>query len=203
MAAIRFLESPMSNSAHGLKSRLLLTSGVVAALLTAGTALAADKAKPRAAALQAVVDCRKVTDPNQRLACYDAATGSLEAAEASGDVVVVDREQVREAQRSAFGFNFRLPGFMTGGGGGEAGGETKGSTSAELDTLETTVSEARLVNGKWVVRLPDGAIWNQTDNTFMPRPPKAGSKVVIKKAALGSYFMSLDGQRSVRAKREN
>jgi hypothetical protein len=190
----------MSTPVHGYKSRRLLASAAGLALVCAGAALAADAPKPRAAALQALVECRKVADPAQRLTCYDAAAGGLEAAEAAGDVVIVDRAQVQEAQRAAFGFNFRMPAFLTGGGGDDAEAEKRGVV---LDTLETTAVEARQVNGKWYIVLADGAIWRQTDNEVINSPPKAGSKITIKRAALGSYFLSVGGQRSVRAKRDN
>lgn len=172
-----------------------MLSGAVLAVLAVLPAVAADAPKSRAPALQAVVDCRKLTDGGERLACYDKAAAALETAEAKGDVVVVDREQVREAQRSAFGFNFRMPSFMTGGSGGAKG--------EALDTLESEVAEARQVNGKWGIVLPDGAIWYQTDNEVLARAPKKGSKVAIKKGAMGGYFLSVDGQKSFRAKREN
>lgn len=191
----------MSTPVHGYKSRRLLASAAGLALVCAGAAQAADAPKPRAAALQALVECRKVADPAQRLGCYDAAAGGLEAAEAAGDVVVVDRAQVQEAQRAAFGFNFRMPAFLT-GGGGAAGGEDA-RRGVVLETLETTATEARQVNGKWYIVLADGAIWRQTDNEPVNSPPKAGSKVTIKRAAMGSYFLSVDGQRSIRAKRDN
>jgi len=186
----------MSTLVQGFKSRLVLASAA-AALLGGGVAMAADAAKPRAAALQAVVDCRKVADAAERLACYDAATGALETAERAGHVRVVARAQVREAQRAAFGFNFRMPAFLSGGGGDGA------KPAPEMDTLESTVTEARQVNGKWYIVLEDGALWYQTDNTSVPRPPRKGSKVVVKRAALASYFLSVDGQRSMRAKRDN
>ncbi len=189
----------MSTPVHGYKSRRLLAAAAGLALVCAGAALAADAPKPRAAALQALVECRKVADPAQRLTCYDAAAGGLEAAEAAGDVVVVDRAQVQEAQRAAFGFNFRMPAFLT-GGGGDSDSAKRGTV---LDTLETTATEARQVNGKWYIVLADGAIWRQTDNEPVNRAPKPGSKVTIKRASLGSYFLSVDGQRSIRAKRDN
>ncbi|WP_296502362.1 hypothetical protein [Phenylobacterium sp.] len=34
------------------------------------------------------------------------------------------------------------------------------------------------------------------------RPPRAGSRVVIKSAAMGSFLLSVDGQRSIRVRRE-
>jgi len=183
----------MSSFAHSWKTGLAVAAGAGSILAVGQPAFAADVAKPRAAQLQAVVDCRKLTDPAERLACYDGATAKLEAAEKAGDVVVVDREQVREAQRSAFGFNFRMPTFIS-------GDSTKGE---KLQSLESTVAEARTVNGKWVIVLADGAIWNQTDNEPIGRSPKAGSKVTIRQGSVGSFFLSVDGQRSVRAKRQN
>lgn len=188
----------MSTLARDLKSPALLAAVTATVLAVAAGAMAADSPKPRAAALQSLVECRKIADPAQRLTCYDAAAGGLEAAEAAGDVVVVDRAQVQEAQRAAFGFNFRMPAFLTGGGDSDAA-----KRGTVLDTLETTATEARQVNGKWYIVLADGAIWRQTDNEPVNRAPKPGSKVTIKRASLGSYFLSVDGQRSIRAKRDN
>lgn len=188
----------MSTLVQGFRSRLAPAVGA-AVLLGAGAAIAADTPKPRAAALQAVVECRKVADASERLACYDAATGALETAERSGEVVVIDKAQVQEAQRAAFGFNFRMPAFLSGSGRGDDGKPT----APEIDRLEAVVLEARQVSGKWRIVLEDGALWYQTDNTYVARPPKKGSKVVIKRAAMGSYFLSVEGQLSMRAKRDN
>jgi len=166
----------------------------IAALAAGQMAGAASPAKVRAGALQAVVDCRKLTDGAARLDCFDKAAAQLDAAEQSGAVVVVDRAQVQEAQRSAFGFNFRMPSFMT-------GGDSSGK-SAELESLESTIDSARQINGKWTFKLADGAIWSQTDNEYI-RNVRADAKVTIRKGAVGSYFLSVDGQTSVRAKRQN
>lgn len=175
-------------------------SAVILAALVAPAAGAAESAAPgRATQLQAVVDCRKLTDGAQRLACYDQATAALEAAEKSGEVVVVDRAQVREAQKAAFGFNFRMPNFFSGSG---APGENR-AAAEEIESLESTVASARQLAGKWIVTLPDGAVWVQTDNEAPSRPPKVGSKVTIKQSGMGGYFLSIDGQRSYRAKRQN
>ena len=58
----------------------------------------------RAKELQQLIDCRKIADPTQRLACFDQAASSLDQAEAKGDIVVVNREQARKVRRQAFGF---------------------------------------------------------------------------------------------------
>lgn len=168
----------------------LAVAGLV--ILMAGGALAADKKGERAGALKAVVDCRAVADSAERLACYDKAAAALDAAEAKGDVVVVDRGQMREARKAAFGFNFQMPSFMT-----------QGEKEEELTRLETTIASSRLnANGKWVVKLADGATWTQIDTEKVRKLP-AGAPVTIKAASLGSYMLSVKGYGSFRAKREN
>lgn len=161
-------------------------------IVMAGGAVAADKPTGRASALKAVVDCRAVADPGERLACFDKAAAALDAAEAKGDVVVVDRGQMREARKAAFGFNFQMPSFMT-----------QGVQEEELTRLETTVASSRQdAHGKWIVKLADGATWVQIDTEKLRKIP-AGAPVTIKAASLGSYMLSVKGYGSFRAKREN
>ena len=182
----------MSSLALRRNTRLALAAGATV-LAFAGAGLAADAPKGRAAQLQAVVDCRKEVDPTQRLACYDAAAASLDAAEKAGEVVVVDRAQVREARRAAFGFNFQMPEFMT-----------RDEKPDEIDRITATVESARLdATGKWVIRLADGAVWRQTDSKRMSRDPRKGSTVEIRTAAMGSFFMKVDGQIQIRVRRDN
>jgi hypothetical protein len=50
--------------------------------------------------------------------------------------------------------------------------------------------------------MEDDAVWVQIDTTKLPRQPKAGQKVAIKVATMGSYFASIDGGRSIRMKRD-
>lgn len=181
----------MLRIAHGWKSGFALTAGVL--LLGAAAAGAAESAKPRASQLQAVVDCRRISDGAQRLACYDAAAARLDAAEASGDVVVVDKAQIREARRETFGFSFKMPSFMS-----------AGATAEEMESLDGVVKSARIgPDDKWVITLETGAVWRQIDSERVRRAPKPGSKVLIKTAALGSFRMNIDGQTAIRVRREN
>lgn len=182
----------MSSLALRHRSGIVLAAG--AALLVLGSpALAAEGIPGRAAQLQAVVDCRKVTDPNERLACYDAATATLDAAEKAGEVVVVDRAQVREARKAAFGFDFRMPAFMT-----------AGEKPEEIDRITATVASVRrTADGKWVIVLTDGAVWRQIDTKRLSDDPRQGSTVEIRTATMGSYFMKVDGQRQIRVHRDN
>ncbi len=165
-----------------------------AAILVLGSpAFSADTPKGRAAQLQGVIDCRKLADPSQRLACYDAATATLDAAEQAGDVVVVDRAQMREARKAAFGFDFRMPSFMT-----------AGEKPEEIDRITATVGSVRQsAEGKWIIILTDGAVWRQTDTKRLFRDPQPGHSVEIRTAALGIYFMKVEGQSQIRVRRDN
>jgi hypothetical protein len=176
---------------HTLKTATKL--GLVVVLAAATVAQAADKPKSRAAVLQSVVDCRKLTDDAARLACYDAATAKLDDAEQSGDVVVVDKAQVREARRAAFGFNFQMPAFMT-----------QGEKPEDLEKITAVVASARQdATGKWIIKLEDGAVWRQIDTAVLNNDPKKGSKAEIRTAVLGSYFMKIDNNMQMRVHRDN
>ena len=48
-----------------------------------------------------------------------------------------------------------------------------------------------------------GARWTQTDDNIIARRPRANDKVIIKRAALGSFRLSVGGQPGVKAKRQN
>jgi hypothetical protein len=45
-------------------------------------------------------------------------------------------------------------------------------------------------------------VWRQIDDEFLSRSPHPGSAIVIRKAMLGSYMLSVDGQPGVRAHRD-
>lgn len=162
-------------------------------LVILGGPAAAQAKLERSGALKAVVDCRPIADPAQRLACYDAATAALDAAEAKGDVVVVDRAQVQEARKAAFGFNFQMPSFLTQGEAPEA-----------LKQIDSTVGSARQdARGKWTVVLEDGAVWTQIDAEKFRKAPAPGDKVEIRAASLGSFFLKVEKLGTIRAKRQN
>jgi len=168
---------------------------MLAAVLTV-PALAAPpasvKAEGRAQMLQSLIDCRKITDNTQRLACFDQAAAAMDQAEAKGDIVVVDREQARKVRRQAFGFS--LPSLSL---------FERGEKPEEIDTMQGKIAAARQNSaGKWVIRLEDGAVWTQVDTNEVPNAPQAGDPVTIRKAAMGSYMLSLGHHVAFRAHRE-
>lgn len=163
-----------------------------AVMLMSATPIQA-KPKPEApppAQLQSLMACRVVADTHQRLACFDREASAMSAAVARKDLVIIDRDRARAAQRSLFGFSVANFGGLIG-----ANGE-------EVKEIETVVASSNFNrDGGWTVRLKDGSVWTQIDSVVVPMKPEAGEKVVIRRAAFGSFFMKVGQQIGFRAKR--
>ncbi len=167
---------------------------LVAALSFAAPAAAlAAEAPTVAPVVQSVLDCRKVPEADARLACFDKAAAGLEASQANGDLVTLDRQQRRTVRRQAFGLT--LPSLAM---------FDRGEKPEDIDRATfKVVSAYRNGDGKWVMRMDDGATWRQIDDNELFREPHAGSTADIRKAALGSFFLKVDGQPAIRAHRDN
>jgi hypothetical protein len=177
----------------GIASRWasVLPGVLLGVLLAAGPASSAPPTP--APVVQSIIDCRKVAEAAARLACYDKAADGIAKAEASGDLVTIDREQRRTLRRQAFGFT--LPSLSM---------FDRGEKTEENERLTATVTSAAQNGlGKWVLTLDSGAVWIQTDDTELYPTPKAGVSVVVKKAALGSYFILINGHQQIRAERRS
>lgn len=165
---------------------------IVIVALLAGPALAKDppKQSPLIGALEA---CRAITDPTQRLACYDKEAGALVTAAQTGDVAVVDKAEARKARRSLFGFAMpNLPFF--------AGDKSADEVS---DTLESTITRANGIGyGKFRITIAEGdAVWETTETYATMREPRSGDKIFIKRGPLGSYMLRIGSNRGVKGKR--
>jgi hypothetical protein len=174
---------------------LSIVCGLVSVLTPVGAIRAAGAAPSvtRPPAMQSVLDCRAIADGVARLACYDKAVGAMAAAEKSGDLVAIDREQRRVVRRQAFGLT--LPSLAI---------FDKGEKPEEADRVTATLAEAhQIVGGKWVLKLDDGAVWRQTDDYDLPNAPRKGSTAEIRKGVLGAFFIKVDGQQAFRAHRDN
>lgn len=164
-------------------------------LVLATPALAADDKEAQLTKPPAIytdlVACKNISDSQLRLACYDEKVAALETAQTSKQVVIADREQVKEARRGLFGLS--LPRIKLFGGGNDEG--------ANIDQIESTITSVRqLRGGKLVLSLEDGATWQQTEVRTMRRPRK-GDPIVIKRASLGSFVAKVKGGRSFKVKR--
>lgn len=165
---------------------------IVAIALLAGPALAKDppKQSPLVGALEA---CRAMTDPTQRLACYDKEAGALLAAAQTGDVAVVDKTEVRKARKSLFGFAMPNLPFFSG----------DDSANEVSDTLESTITKAGGIGyGKFRITIAEGnAVWETTETYGTMRDPRPGDKISIKRGPLGSYMLRIGNGRGVKGRR--
>ena len=165
---------------------------IVAIALLAGAASAKDppKQSPLVAALEA---CRAITDPTERLACYDKEAGALLTATQTGAVAVVDKSEVRKARKSLFGFAMPKIPFFSG----------DDSADEVSDTLESTVKQANGIGyGKFRITIAEGdAVWETTESYATMRDPRAGDKISIKRGPLGSYMLRIGKNRGVKGRR--
>lgn len=141
----------------------------------------------------AIDRCRQMTDPTQRLACYDSAASALVTAANSGAVAVVDQNEIRQARHSLFGFNLpHIPFF--------GGDETANEVQRQLDSTITSVQP--LNNGYFRIIIADNnAVWETTESNISFDAPKKGQKITIVRGALGNYFLRINGQIGVRGRR--
>lgn len=172
-------------------SKCILT--LIAAALIAAPVGAAPKLT-RPAAVTALDACRKLIDDAARLVCYDRAVSALTDAVSSGDVAVVDREQMVKTRRSLFGFTLPDLPLLRGQGRKE---------EPELKKIASTiVSSSAVADGRYRMTLADSdAVWETTENSDSLSPPRRGDKVTIEKGAMGAYFIQVGSQRWVRGRR--
>jgi hypothetical protein len=164
------------------------------ALAAMAPASAAPRPKPREAGsnalIQALAACRGVSDEKARLGCYDAASARLAEAVESRELVVLDRQEIRQTRRGLFGFSVpNIPLF-------------RGESGEQESQIEAVIAGASSLGaGKWQIRLEDGAIWQTTETWLGLSDPRPGQKIVIKRGTLGNYFLRINGQKGMRGRR--
>ena len=179
------------------------------AVMAAGLSLAALAAPVQAQVADNIVldilrQCARIDDATARLACYD---NNIRSAGASTS---------GQARSAVPGATARPQGGAAplAGPSGAAGGfgsedvrtrtpdrfEAPASEASQLTARVSAVSERE--PGIYLLTLEDGAQWVFGESVSMGyRVPRAGSTVSIERAALGSYLMVFDNQRSVRIRR--
>ena len=170
---------------------------ILAVAVVGAPALADKKDKlqeARPPVFEALVNCRSIADPQARLACYDTKVAAMDEAEKNDELVLADKETMKEARRGLFGFSLpKLKLFDNADGKGE-----------DVSELAAKITSAYQANpGKWTVVLDTGARWVQIDTQVLARDPKPGMEITIRPATMGSYFAKIGGQRALRMRRVN
>lgn len=174
-----------------MKRFLLLAFAAVLAL----PAIGATPPAPPAKSVAALQSCRTLPDAGARLACYDRAVDALSTATASGDVVIVERTEVRKARKGLFGFTLPRIDFLS----GKAGNAEDAADEKELNTAITAARE--IGYGKWRFTVEGGAIWETVEASMRFNDPRPGRKVLIERGSLGGYFVTVEKGARVQAKR--
>lgn len=168
---------------------------------TLAASLVALPALSQAASTKAIYDCAAISDDAARLTCYDTAVGNLKSAEEAGEITTVSRSDVEKVQRESFGFSIpSLPKLALPKLGGS---KDKVDDNGQLASVNFAVSNVRRdPYKKVVVTLENGQIWRQTDSNTVTFSKRRGVKeATIKRAAMGSFKIKLDGGPAFRAKR--
>ena len=170
----------------------MLVVAAACGLLLSGPAAAKKAPETKIpASVQRLLACRALPDSAARLACFDRETAGIDQSLAKRDLVVIDRERVTQTRRELFGFS--VPSF---------GGLFGGGDDNEIKQIESTVvSWGGNADGGWIIRLADGSRWSQTDGTTLALPPERGQKVVVRRGALGSFRLSINGQPGMKVQR--
>ncbi|KAF0184640.1 MAG: hypothetical protein IV086_03505 [Hyphomonadaceae bacterium] len=179
-----------------------LFMSLVAVLACAGTAAAQQAAPaPRSSpeVLAKVYACTALTEPQARLACFDAEVASLKSAESEGQFAAVDATRARQIQRESFGFSLpSLPqlGLPTFRRSSEEPGSDDG-----FDSQSMKIARLGRFDGRSSFVMENGQVWVLVD-TSDNRLARPGVDVTIRKAALGSFLMSVEaGGRALRVRR--
>ena len=173
--------------------RLPLLAAVVAAGVVASSAAQAQQAAERAPLLEGLLACRSIASEAERLACFDRAASAFDTAERAGEVTVVDQQIARQTRTRLFGLNLDNANLFSGL-----------RQTAPVDAVETTLTSARQGRDEaWVFTLADGSTWRQIDQERLTARATPGSAVRIRRGAMGSFLISVNGSRSVRAHRED
>lgn len=124
---------------------------------------------------EAVLSCRAITVANERLACFDRSVSAMASAREEKNLVIADRATLRETKKGLFGFTLpKLKLF----------GDSEGEDVAQIESAIAGVRTNS--DGLAVFTLTDGAHWKQVDGA--QSWARKGDKIVIKRAALGSYM---------------
>jgi hypothetical protein len=134
-----------------------------------------------------------------RLACFEREAARLKAAEGAGEMAVISRRQVAEAETRAFGLNTSSASELAAAAG------VKPPPKAGEDKDQPMVFAVKAIregpDGKLRFEMENGQVWKQTDSAALPKLGKGPWTARIRRAAIGSFFLNLDDRRAIRAER--
>lgn len=178
-----------------MKYRILLVAALAAIAAPVAAQRRPTPAPERPEVMTQLIACRAITSEAERLACFDRQVAALEQAEASREIAVVDRQQIRRTRRSLFGLT--LPDLGIFGGDDDAGEDGAGVN--EINTTIRSVGSG--ADGRMVYRLEDDSVWVQTEGRI-GRQPRSGEAVRIRRGPLGQFIANIGTRPGIRVIRQ-
>lgn len=137
--------------------------------------------------------CQSISGDAERLACYDRSVTEVTQAADQGELRILDREAVSQTRRRLFGFS--LPDIDIFKSSGD-------DDDKELVTLTSTVTAVRqLRRDAFLFEIQDGGTWQILNAPSRLSRIELGDSVEFKKAALGTYFIRINGGIGVKGRR--
>ncbi|NNE57088.1 MAG: hypothetical protein HKN36_03180 [Hellea sp.] len=145
--------------------------------------------------------CAAIQSDSDRLACFDLEFSSFSKAVDEGNILVMDPSSLQDAKKEGFGLN--LPSLSG------LGGIFKSSDDPEIpgnvDEVELEIEKTTTFGYKKTrFIMTNGQIWEQvtTDKVRIPSTKNGNNMAVIRKAALGSFMLRINGEgKQIRVKR--
>lgn len=183
------------------KTRLVIL-GLASLLLLSPQAFAAEEKGGAAySPLSTLYECAAISEPTQRLACFDTSVANLRIAEEKKEIVAIDAKAARKIKRKAFGFN--LPSLS------KIGLPTislpkislPGGKTEKVEALVAKVKSVRKSGRVLIITLENGQVWKEVGGR-LNYIPKGDLTATIKPKSVGSYMISLNnGKTTVRGLR--
>lgn len=122
--------------------------------------------------------CRALADPSARLACYDALAAAPKPPQPPAPAVAPAAAVVAAKPAPKPADNFGLPASKR----TDEAQEVQSSVGPRFDGWGPNTR----------IRLDNGQVWQVTDGTSTSLPERA-RKVTVKRGALGSYYLDIEG----------
>lgn len=179
-----------------MKARILII-GLLAGLACSASAQNRPQtiAPERPEVLNRLTACRTIATDAERLACFDRQVAALEAAEASREIAVVDRQQIRRTRRSLFGLTLPDLGIF----GDDEDDSEDGAAINEINSTIRSIYPG--ADGRITYALADGSTWIQSEGRG-GQAPRAGQTIRIRRGSLGSFIATVEGRAGVRVIRQ-
>lgn len=205
----------MTPRLNGLRHHTAFTVMAVSMLALGVAAPATAQQGP----LGPVLECADIQDNAQRLACYDERVSALRTSVQTGEIVAVDRPAVEAIERDGFGLSLpSLPrltlGIFSGGSGSTASASTaaaRGISTAEntsgveiveraddgqIERVLMTIARVDTISpNQYRFTMENGQVWVQVESgRAMSTRNLPGSQAEIRRAAIGSFLLRIDGR---------